>query len=277
MILLDNWLWRFRPVERIGTTSFHRICATCSSYNDYYWYIRLRVRRMLIIVQTVISNFTAYTMQRVHRQKHQVYVQTGFEIRSLNSLVREAKQETAERLDLKQDNAADETPLKLPFHDVTEHIMESVQQWHHQLQSLLVAHLGSDARHVIAAERARQASVLQKQGEEWAKREGGSDVEAQPKRSEDAYVIAPHLSEVGQTHGADELVLLNEYRKRYASILAQLLVAKDKLVEYEEGLVQSQPENETLRHRIEEELEELCENLDFIPRDNWRKRRSSEW
>jgi hypothetical protein len=232
---------------------------------------------MLIIVQTVTSNFTAYTVERMHRRKHEMYMQSGFEIQSLNSLVCHAKQETAEKLDLHQDNDCDDGTVRLPFHVVTEHLMESVQQLHHHLQGLMISHLGSDARHVITAERARQASVLKQQAiaDKGAEQNEG---ESQPKKSGDEYVIAKHLSEVGQEHGADELELLNEYRRRYATILAQLLVAKDRLVDYEKGLVRDdQAQNEALKKRIEDELEELGEDSDLIPRRNWRKRRSSEW
>ena len=66
--------------------------------------------------------------------------------------------------------------------------------------------------------------------------------------------IAEHLSEVGLNIG-DELELLNEYRERYADILANLLVVKERLVELEKGL--QEQVNEPLRRQLGEEISEL--------------------
>jgi Ion channel len=216
-------------------------------------------------VQTVTSNFSSYTMEKMHRQRHQVYKENDFEIRSLYSLVKDAKQRECERV-INEENSDDST-VHLPLHHVTERLMESLQQMHHQLQNLLMQKLGSDARHVIAAERARQIN-----------REKSCDIPI-VKGTDDHLehaIIAKHLSEIGREHGADELELLNEYRETYASILAELLIAKDKLVEVEKGLRDRAPEGEW-RRRISEELEEL-NDLNFDCRKTtWRTRRSSEW
>jgi len=150
-------------------------------------------------------------MHRVHRRRHQVYEEKDFEIQSLNSLVRNAKKRACETIS--------DPPVELPLHGLTERLAENLQRMHHHLQSLLEKTLGPDARHVIAAERARQPH---------------------PRPADEIVVhhhptIPDHLSEVGN-NVADELELLNEYRQRYAIILADLLVVKEKLVELEQGL-----------------------------------------
>lgn len=212
-------------------------------------------------MQTVTSNFTSYTARRIQRQKHQVYKAKDFEIQSLTSLVKIAKEKTQERLDT--DVTSDE--VKLPIHDVAERVMESLQHMHHHLQNFMMQKLGTDARNIITAERARQASTV-KQIETKMKKPGEPEQE-----------VPKHLSEIGQEHGRDELELLNEYRLRYAGIMGQLLVAKDKLLELEVGLKNSAA-NETLRRTLSEDIEELDDlnEIDYA-RSQRRKRRSSEF
>lgn len=211
-------------------------------------------------MQTVTSNFTSYTTRRLQRQKHQVYKAKDFEIQSLTSLVNIAKAKTEERLDT--DGTSE---VKLPIHDVAERVMESLQHMHHHLQNFMMQKLGTDARNIITAERARQASTV-KQIETKMKKQG------EPEQD-----VPRHLSEIGQEHGHDELELLNEYRLRYAGIMGQLLVAKDKLLELEVGL-KNNAANETLRRTLSEDIEEL-EDLNEIDyaRSQRRKRRSSEF
>ena len=135
---------------------------------------------------------------------------------------------------------------------------------HHHLQNLMMQKLGSDARNVIAAERSRQTSVIRPRQEE------------EIKERDDAGYIAKHLSEVGEISGADELALLNEYRERYAGIMGELLVAKDRLLKLEIDLKDRSP-NELLRRRLSEDIDELNDlnEVDYNKRQ-W-KRRSSEW
>ena len=105
--------------------------------------------------------------------------------------------------------------------------------------------LGPDARNVIAAERARESRAekekLQKQV---GKHENGT--------------VAGTLTDVGQD-GRDELELLNEYRERYATILADLMVAKERLVDLEKGL-QRRTRSDSLRRRLSNDIEELSED-----------------
>lgn len=199
-------------------------------------------------------------MRRIHRQKHQVYKSKDFEIQSLTSLVKLAQERTRERLE----TDTSEVSVKLPIHDVTERVMESLQQMHHHLQNLLMQKLGSDARNVITAERSRQTSTIKQQ------------LDAKMKKESEADYIAPHLSDIGQANGSDELQLLNEYRERYAAIMGELLVAKDRLLKLEIGLRDDAP-NEELKKRISEDIEELNDlnEVDYGTR-KW-KRRSSEW
>ena len=175
---------------------------------------------ILIVVQTVTTNFTSYTLQRFHRQKRQVYKTKDFKIQSLTSLVNIAKQRTSERLETDSSDVS----VKLPIHDVTERVMESLQHMHHHLQNFMMQKLGSEARNVITAERSRQASAVKQR------------LEGKKKEDDDSRYIAKHLSEVGEVHGADELELLNEYRERYAAIVGELLVAKDRLLKLEVDL-----------------------------------------
>jgi hypothetical protein len=210
-------------------------------------------------VQTVTSSFTSYTARRLHRQKHQVYRQKEFAIQSLTSLVQLAKQRTCEKLDT--DNSDD--TVELPIHHVTERVMEGMQQMHHHLQNFMMQKLGSDARNVIAAERARQASTMKQ-------RQDGTTEE----KVEEEY-IARHLSEIGQEHGADELELLNEYREQYAAIMGELLVAKDKLLELEVGL--QDHADDALREQLNEDIEELKDLNEVDNQIGRRGRRSLEW
>jgi hypothetical protein len=200
-------------------------------------------------------------MQRLRRQKRQVYKQKDFKIQSLTSLVNLAKQRTSERLETDSSDVS----VKLPIHDVTERVMESLQQMHHHLQNFMMQKLGSEARNVITAERSRQASGVKQR------------LEGKKKEGEDSGYIAKHLSEVGEIHGADELELLNEYRERYASIMGELLVAKDRLLKLEVDLRDRAPD-ESLKRRLSEDIDELndLDEGDYSRRGRW-KRRSSEW
>ena len=209
------------------------------------------------LVQTLTSNFTSYTMRRIQHQKHQMYKAKDFEIQSLTSLVKIAKEKTQERLD----TDASEPSVKLPIHDVAERVVESLQHMHHHLQNFMMQKLGTDAQHIITAERARQASTANK-------------IEAQMKKPGDADYVPSHLSEIGQEHGRDELELLNEYRLRYAGIMGELLVAKEQLLQLEVGLKDSAPD-ETLKRTISEDLHELNE-INNLNERRW-KRRSSEF
>jgi len=186
-----------------------------------------------------------------------MYKAKDFEIQSLTSLVKMAKEKTQERLE----TDTSEPSVKLPIHDVAERVVESLQHMHHHLQNFMMQKLGTDAQHIITAERARHASTANK-------------FEAQMKKLGDAEYVPSHLSEIGQEHGRDELELLNEYRLRYAGIMGELLVAKEKLLQLEVGLKNSAPD-ETLKRRISEDLEELNE-IDDVQERRW-KRRSSEF
>lgn len=200
-------------------------------------------------------------MQRFHRKKHQVYKKKDFQIQSLTSLVKLAKQRTSERLETDSTDVS----VKLPIHDVTERVMESLQQMHHHLQNFMMQKLGSEARNVITAERSRQASNVKQR------------LEGKKKEGDDAIYIAGHLSEIGQVDGADELTLLNEYRERYAGIMGELLVAKERLLKLEVDL-RDRAADESLRRRLSEDIDELNDlnEGDYGRRGQW-KRRSSEW
>jgi hypothetical protein len=159
-------------------------------------------------------------MQGAHRHRKQIYSAKRFQIESLNSLVKMAKQRTIERVD---SEISDNNSVTLPLHDITERLVNNLQAMHHQLESLLLEKLGPDARNVIAAERARKTVELEKFVED--QHEGISQGD---------------LSGVAQEH-MNELELLNEYRERYAAILAELLVAKDRLVEREKRIQEEEP------------------------------------
>jgi len=175
----------------------------------------------------VTTNFTAFTVQRVHRRRNQVYEDKDFQIKSLNSLVKAAKQKHHDNFERIDTDASDVHCGPLPFHHFTEHLTENLHEMHHHLQSLLMQTLGPDARNVIAAERARLNH------EERHKLERTESRREENQKASD--YIAVHLSEVGQTN-KDELELLNEYRERYAALLAELLIARDRLIEFGETM-----------------------------------------
>lgn len=174
-------------------------------------------------------------MERVHRKRHQIYQEKDFEIKSLESLVRQAKQRTHETV---------QKDVHLPLHNLTERLTDNLQQMHHHLQKLLSQKLGPDARHVIAAEKARESQT------ERARLHG----DHHQWHHHHHRTIPEHLSEIGLDIG-DELELLNEYRERYADILANLLVVKERLVKLERGL--QEQVNEPLRRQLAEEISEL--------------------
>ena len=219
-----------------------------------------------ITVETVTTNFTSFTMQRVHRRRHRVYEDKDFEIQSLTELVKKAKIKTFERV---ESDISDTASVTLPLHHAAEHIIDGLQQMHHHLQTLLMQKLGPDARNVIAAERARQSRAETERLEKAV----GKDQEQQ----RDADRIASHLSEVGQD-GKDELELLNEYREQYATLLAELYVARERLIANEREMSDKLKDPE-LQRRLSEDREELSED-DEEERRNARRRqarrRSSE-
>jgi len=217
-------------------------------------------------VETVTTNFTAFTLQRVHRRRHRVYEDKDFEIQSLTELVKRAKVKTCKRVETDMSDAG---TVELPLHHTTERIVEGLQQMHHHLQTLLLQKLGPDARNVIAAERARQDQ------QEKERLEKASSNQEDKKR--DADHIPSHLSEVGQD-GKDELELLNEYRERYANVLAELYVAKERLIEYEKDM-QEKFKHPGLQRRLSEEIEELSGDDEEMRRNakrqKMKRRRSS--
>jgi hypothetical protein len=220
-----------------------------------------------VSVETVTTNFTAFTMQRVHRRRHRVYQDNDFEIQSLTELVKQAKVKTCERV---ESDMSEAHPVELPLHHATERIVEGLQQMHHHLQTLLMQKLGPDARNVIAAERARQDRQEKERLEKAVS--AGKD---EHKNSADH--IATHLSDVGQD-GKDELELLNEYRERYANVLAELYCAKERLIAYEKDM-QDRIKNPGLQRRLSQDIEELSGDDEEVRRKAKRKqmtrRRSS--
>ena len=218
---------------------------------------------LLISVQTVTSNFTSYMSQRFHRQKHQVYKEKDFEIYSLNSLVKTAKQKECERLGAQ----IGDKPVELPFHEVTERLIIGLHQLHNHLQNWMMKTLGGEARNVIVAERSRQLNALnQNISTKIEKEVGGSQQEKN--------YVASHLSELGLVHGEDELELLNEYREQYAAIIAEVLVVRERILELEKEL-RDRIMDEDMRGRIHEEIEEL--NDDDINSKKWSRRKSLQW
>lgn len=170
-------------------------------------------------------------MQRVHRKRYQVYEEKDFEIRSLNSLVNDAKKRTYETI---RTEVSDTNSIKLPLHGLTERLADNLQHMHHHLQGLFEKKLGPDARHVIAAERAR---LTQAERTGLARNncldEMVQTLNLHPHHT-NPELVPEHLSEVGNNI-IDELELLNEYRERYAVILADLLVVKERLQALEKG------------------------------------------
>jgi hypothetical protein len=201
-------------------------------------------------VETVTTNFTSFTMQRVNK-RNRLYQDKDFEVQSLTSLVKIAKERTIEKM---------ESPTKgpdvnLPLHEVTERLTESLEQMHHNLQSLLMQKLGPDARNIIAAERARQTRAKQKTLQER---------EPEKKEKDEAHTLA----DIG-SDGGDELQMLNAYRERYATMLAELAVARDSLVELEKRLLEEGLGPKDFQRRISKESAELDKE------DRRRRRRSS--
>jgi hypothetical protein len=188
-------------------------------------------------------------LQRVHRKRNQVYEDKDFQIQSLNSLVKAAKQKHCDNFERVDTEAQDVPPVVLPIHHFTESLTDSLQEMHHHLQSLLMQKLGPDARNVIAAERARLNH------DERNKLEKTRSKREQNQRESD--YIATHLSEVGQ-NDKDELELLNEYRERYAEILAELLVARDRLIELDKTMQRTA--GAKLARRLSEDLSEISDD-----------------
>ena len=191
-------------------------------------------------------------MQRVNRKRNQVYQDKNFQIQSLNSLVRSAKEKTFERID------TDQRSIHLPLHTLTERLTESLQQMHQHLSSLLMQKLGPDARNVIAAERDRQLRAEGERPQKTMRREVKHDRDAES-----------HLSEIEQLD-KDELELLNEYRERYAEILAELQVAKDRLLEYEK-----EDAEKGIDMTLIGDIEELTEDQESAKRRRRKARRST--
>jgi len=138
------------------------------------------------------------------RRKRRVYTK-HIKIESLKSLVKLAKQRTMERVD----SDISSQSVKLPLLEMTNRLMMNLQVMHQQLQTLLMEKLDPDARNVIAAEIARESREMD---------------------------VIPQISQSPISQDLNDLELLNEYRKQYADILGELLVAKDRLVKLEEGL-----------------------------------------
>ena len=208
----------------------------------------------LMAVQTVTTAFTSYMAQRLRSQKHQVYKDKDFEIQSLNSLVRVYKEKQSGKVDDEKDDDDDDESVHLPLHRTTERLLHSLSVMHHQLQNLMMQTLGSDARNVITAERARQMRIMK----QLKKRKAEDEVDESEDKKPEEY-IAPHLSEVGAEHGDDELQLLNQYRERYAAIIAELMISKERLLELEKRL-RRHTTDEGLKKKIDSEIEDLSED-----------------
>ena len=194
-------------------------------------------------------------MQRVHHKKNLVYQDKDFEIQSLNSLVKQAKEATSERLTRTMTGDSIKS-VHLPLHDLTERLQESLQQMHHRLQSLLMQKLGPDARNVIAAERARQTRAEKEKSQQ--KAENGERLGGIP-------AAVPVVAQ----DGGDELELLNEYRENYATIMAELMVAKERLLDLEKAL-QRRTKSDSLTRRLSDDIDELSEDAGFDSRRSGR-------
>jgi hypothetical protein len=146
------------------------------------------------------------------------------EVQSLTSLVKMAKQNTIERQSTIEKQSTldrdDTTAVGTPIHDLTVRLTNSLKQMHHHLQELLMQTLGPEARHIVAAERARETPFV--------------DHKFETEDHKEAVVIARRLSEVGQS--GVELHQLNVYRKLYATMLAELEVARENMVELEQRI-----------------------------------------
>jgi len=206
-------------------------------------------------------------MERVRRRRRQVYQEKNFEVQSLTYLVHEAKRKAAENYELDPESP-NYRPLHLPFHDFTERLMETLQQMHHLLGNILMQKLGRDAQYVITAERSR-AKDRELFREAFSKAE-----EACRKDRAKAHGIPEHLSDLGQNTSANDLELI-EYRERYARMMAELLLAKELLVDFETRL-RGSSQDDRLRKRTLEDLDQLGEvEVAFDnERDVWGRRRS---
>lgn len=201
-------------------------------------------------------------MQRVHKRRNQVYEDKDFRIQSLTSLVKAAKQKHCDKFERIDTDASDIQSLQLPLHNWTERLTENLQEMHHHLQILLMQKLGPDARNVIAAERARLNHEDRQRLEKTQSRRQGKE--------KDADYVATHLSEVGQSD-KDELELLNEYRERYAEILAELLIARDRLIELEKTMQRTA--GAQLGRRLSDDLSEISEDEIGETKKRWTERR----
>lgn len=184
-------------------------------------------------------------MQRVYRRRHQVYEGKHFQIQSLTSLVKSAKKKACQKMN---EDTSDVRSVNLPLHQFTERITENLEQMHHHIQSLLIQKLGPDARNVITAERARQDRADRDRLDNTVKK----DSLQEDKRDPD--LIAQYLCEAGQD-SKNELELLNDYRERYAGILAELLIAKDRLIALEKTMQETA--DRTLRRTLSEDIAQL--------------------
>lgn len=209
-------------------------------------------------------------MQRVHNRRNKVYKDKEFEIQSLESLVRIGKKNTNERIERSRSSSV--PSVRLPLQELNDRLTDSLQQMHHHLQSLLMQKLGPDARNVIAAERARQTRTEKERLASTTK-----DGEGKAANPDDGEHIPNTLGELGQDTG-DELELLNDYRVRYANILAELSVAKDRLLELEVGL-ERRTSDPVLIRRLSKDIEILSseeeDEIDKRRRRAIRKRSST--
>jgi hypothetical protein len=216
-----------------------------------------------------VSNFTSFTLERVHLQRHQVYKEKKFEIKSLTHLIEEAKTKACEKLDWDPENPPELRPLKLPFRDLTQHLMESLQLMHHLLGNILMLKLSQDARHVITAERSRVKGKSLFEGLKKADVIFSDDKMA-------VHNIPEHLSEIGRDSSAHDLELLNEYRETFAHMMAELLIAKEVLTDFEKQM-RNETQDEGLRNQALEDLDELGDLEAEFGGGQWGRRRSSEW
>jgi len=199
-------------------------------------------------------------MQRVHHKKTRIYQEKDFEIQSMTSLVKTAKEKTCERIDT---DKSDTKSVHLPIHNIMERLTEGLQQMHHHLQSLLMQKLGPEARNIIAAERARQSRAEREKLDEAEKK---LEEEHRNGRHEENGAIT--LADLERNVG-DELDLLIEYREQYAAVLADLLVAKENLLRLEKVL--GKQVGGDLRRRLSDEISELGE--EDLRRPDWKQRR----
>ena len=112
--------------------------------------------------------------------------------------------------------------------------------------------LGPDARNVIAAERARQTRAEKEKSQQ--KAENGERLGGIP-------AAVPVVAQ----DGGDELELLNEYRENYATIMAELMVAKERLLDLEKAL-QRRTKSDSLTRRLSDDIDELIEDAGFDSR-----------